>query len=446
MKLYEIVTALRNAKGSKEKQSILDGQKDNELFKAFCKAVYDPAISYYVTKIPKVAASDMAEFDGDLIAWIVDNIAGRVYTGDRALAHLKQMSACLNVEGQELMQIILDRKIGASVGDTMILKTWPDLYFLPPYMRCSSMDAKVRAHYATLVHFYVQPKYDGSFCYLSTKMGATRQGSLYPTWLINRLSNGLMPDMVLMGEMEVLMFNGDFYAPMARKDGNGVLNSVLQGGEEKDFEQYQFKYTAWDAVPYDDFKAGISEDIYEDRLDFLARATIKTSAITIGFTWTVDSVKKANEIHIKETKAGREGTVWKNPKGLWKDSSSGTKDAVKNKVVFSCEMEVEDYYEGVGKAAGMLGGVRMKSRCGKVKNDCGSGFSDKQRKDFWAIKEQLPGKIFEVEANDITEARGKSTFSLSLPIFVEERFDKKEADTYERIVEQFEAVKNGLTN
>lgn len=410
------------------------------------RATYDPAISYYVTKLPKVSASDLATVDSEFIQWIVNTIAGRKVTGDAAKTLLKQTLASMDVEGQELVKLIIDRKIGASVGDTMVLKTWPNLYFIPPYMRCSSMDKKMREYYEKLEYFYVQAKRDGSFAYLSQYQIATRQGSVYPEWFVKMMARGVPSNIRLVGELEVSKWNGDSCTPMSRKEGNGVLNSILQGADQKEFEGiYEFTYTAWDCLDESEFEIGRSEKPQEKRFENLKQIveTLNRSDVQVVYNEKVTSVAQANAIHIRETKAGREGTVWKTAEGIWRDSSSGTKDAVKNKVVFECEYEVVSYYEGEGKAAGMLGGVTIKTSCGRLVNNLGSGFTDKQRKEFWEVKETLPGRIFAVEANDLTDSRGKQTVSLSLPVFIEERFDKKVADSFERVWEQFKAAAMG---
>jgi ATP-dependent DNA ligase len=192
-----------------------------------------------------------------------------------------------------------------------------------------------------------------------------------------------------------------------------------------------------------EFVAGRSNTPYEQRLAELKDILPSCSKISLIESHTVTAVVDANAIHTNHTSRGLEGTVWKDPNGPWRDSSSGTKDAVKNKVVFEAEYEITGSYEGEGKAAGMLGGIGIKTKCDGLKNNVGSGFSDKQRKELWAIRDELPGKIVTVEANDIIGARGKDTLSLSLGIFIEIRTDKTEADTLERVYEQLEAAKYG---
>lgn len=441
--IYDIIKDLQATSSDNDKQAILRRYKDVPYFKEYMKAVYDTVnINYYIKAIQPAPPGNLAECDNDFVQWLIDNIASRKITGNQAKSTLKQAVACMTEEGQEMAKYIIDRSIGAGVGDTMVLNTWPGLYFIPPYMRCKSMTKKLKEKYSKLDSFFVQTKRDGSFAYLQRrpKMRAvTRQGSQYPSWLVERLTYMMASDVVLMGEFEV-DFEG---VPMARADANGVLSSVLKGAPEDDFKGHNFRYVVWDCVTAEEFEAGTSDTPYDERLDNAGKVVHYMVDAWLIDSPEVTSVAAANKIHIANTKIGLEGTVWKTKKGGWKNSSSGTDDMVKNKVVFVFEAEVTGYTEGEGKDAGSLGSVDMASKCRRVKFQCGSGFSAKQRKDFWAIKEQLLGKIFSVEGNDITTSRTKETFAISLPIFIDERFDKTEADDYERIVEQFEAAKEG---
>jgi hypothetical protein len=324
------------------------------------------------------------------------------------------------------------------------------------------MDEKIKKHYASLPYFFVQTKRDGSFAYLvkSNTTGAdaiTRQGNSYPSWFATKMAFSVPHGYALIGEMEVYESQPAGCAELSlqppklldRKTGNGVLNSILQGEDETEFAQYEFKYVAWDMLYEEEFKKGKSTRKYEDRFYSLECfiATQASACIDLIENWKVTSIHEANEIHARLTKEGKEGTVWKTADGEWRDSSSGTKDAVKNKLVFEVDLEIIGSYEGTGKAAGMLGGHTVATSDRKLVNDVGSGFSDKQRKEAWEKLQADPtafdGVILAIEANDVLTSKSKNTYSLSLPIAVEYRFDKKEADSFKRVLEQLEGAKDG---
>lgn len=433
MKLYDIICTLQTAQGNLAKQAILMEHKDDELFKKYMRAVYDPGINYYQKKIvpaKTLAVSPSKEFSQEAIDQMIGYLAERKDTGNKAIATLSMIHHSLNGEGQELVKLMIDRSIGASVGDTMVLKTWPDLYFSVPYQRCSLLDAKAKEKFSKLPLMYVQEKCDGSFLYLVKEAGKapeaiTRAGSKYPKEFSLRLAEGVPDGVVLIGEL--LVYAGDNV--LDRQTGNGILNSILKGGEVD--EQYDFGMTAWDILTPEEFKAGKSEHTYDDRLTSLKYVTDYDSPNNIEFvnTTPVKTLEEAYKIYSEFTAQGKEGAVLKTGSFLWKDGTS--KDCVKMKVEFEIDLEITHVTEGTGKATGMMGSVGVKTREGKLTSDVGTGWSDEDRKHVWKVRDTLVGKILAVKANDIITKRDRETKSLFLPVAIEQRWDKTVADSLE---------------
>jgi DNA ligase-1 len=452
MTLYQIIKALQaqSGKGSVDaKKSILEANKDNALLQAYLKAVYDPSINYYIKKLPAVKNAGTWEFSEETIEHLVNNLSTRQLTGKNAAEWLKHMTYGHNAEGQELIGYLIKRDIRASVGESTILDVFPGLFFVPPYQRCATMKPKIRQKFAALPTFYVQKKADGSFAYgikpsSGVPIAMTRSGNVYPLWVAEKLTKGLPEDSVLVQEMLVYR-NGVL---LSRKEGNGILNSILQADEDAPApDEIELLPQAWDLLTMEEFIAGKSSRPYQQRwhtmLDAVDYARALGNEVTPIEHHVVASIEDAYNINSTYTAKGEEGTVWKNPDSPWYDTSSGNPDEVKVKVKFQAEYEILDTYEGEGKAAGMLGGITVGTKDRKIISNCGSGFDDDQRKKFWAMREQLKGAIVTIEANDIVQKEGRDSLSLFLPIFIEIRLDRKEADSYDRCVEQLNAAKEG---
>jgi DNA ligase-1 len=450
MNIYGIIQSLHSANGTIEKQAILDSHKDNVLFKNYMKAVLDPGINYYIKKLPKTDAwptekHEFSQLDIDMMM----ELAERKYTGLDAHARLGGHASAVHPETRTLMQYMLDHKLGkTSVGETMALKTWPGLFFTVPYQRCSLLDAKARERFGKLKRFFVQTKADGMFAYVVRRLDGsvdviTRAGSKFPQWFAEKVAYGLAPGKVLVGELLVgEMFEGPKDVMLPRKTANGILTSCLKDGEG--LEQHQRVHMeAWDLLTQEEFEAGKSSRPYEDRLDtlWLAAATELGWHVSVIFTQAVTSLEQAFAIYQEHLQRGLEGCIIKDPASLWKDGTA--KDIVKLKLKFKVEARCVGMYEGEGKAAGMLGGINVESEDGLMKCNCGSGFSDEQRKYYWEHPGQVLQQIVELEANDITQARDSDTYALSLPIFEEVRTDKSVADTLQRMFDQLEAAKRG---
>lgn len=459
MSLYKIIKELQTASGSNAKTAILEANKDNELLKAYLKAVYDPAINYYQTKIDKTKGwnLDWTDYDEQRGKYIqnfwhiiesVEPLFKRKFTGDRAKQMLSDLYASVSPESKELLELIIKRSIGAGVGDTMILKVFPNLWFSVPYQRCSLMDDKIKAKLDKQDKFYVQQKLDGSFCYLVKEVGKppeaiTRAGSRYPAEFAQKLATGLPDGFVMVGELLVYGEVATLGVPLDRKTGNGVLNSVLKGGDVPN--NLGFEMTAWDCLTVDEWKAGKSDSKYWERLDDLDVALADMPNANAVVTHAVTSLEDAYKIYSGFTAQGMEGAVIKTTDFKWVNGTS--KDCIKLKIEFECDLKVIGMTEGTGKAKGMLGSLTLSSGDGKIVTDCGTGFSDLARKTWWEqySPEDIASYdiIVTVKSNDIIFKRDSEVRSLFLPVFVEERLDKTEADTYYRCVEQLEAAKNG---
>ena len=84
--------------------------------------------------------------------------------------------------------------------------------------------------------------------------------------------------------------------------------------------------------------------------------------------------------------------------------------------------------EGEGKYAGMLGAIICESADSKLRVSVGSGFTDSQRVNL----KDIIGKIAAIKYNaKITNKQGEH--SLFLPIVLEIREDKTEADSFDDI-------------
>lgn len=450
--LYTIIKSLQSVQGSNAKTALLEQHKDNELLKEFMRITYDPSINFYQTKVPKSADWDTTGTHGMNIEWLamlVDNLANRKVTGAQAKTYLGWYNHVMNTEHRELLKLIIDRSIGAGVGDTMVLKTWPKLFFSVPYQRCSLLDAKAKAKFSKLATFACEEKADGSFCYLvkeagKTPQAITRAGSCYPSEFAEKIAEGIPDGYVLMGEL--LVFTSPQYDGkmdvLNRQTANGMLNSILKGGVVD--TNFVYKMFAWDVVTVEEFRKGRSTTIHKERLVNLKEITTKSSipyVEHIETTW-VSSLEEAYKIYSSYTSQGIEGAVIKTEDFLWSNGTS--KDCVKMKVEFEIDLEIYAVNEGTGKATGMMGSVSVKSREGILKSDVGTGFSDRQRKEVWDNPESYLGTIMAVKANDIISNRKDDSKSLFLPVHLEIRLDKTFADTYDECIAQLNAAK-GIT-
>lgn len=112
---------------------------------------------------------------------------------------------------------------------------------------------------------------------------------------------------------------------------------------------------------------------------------------------------------------GHEGIIIKHPQGIYEDKRS--QYWMKMKDAKTVELEILGYTEGTGKYIGMLGSLALKlENGGEV--DCGSGFTDDERKLLWERRTDLRGKVCEVKYMEETKDS-----SLRHPVFIRLRDD-----------------------
>jgi DNA ligase-1 len=92
---------------------------------------------------------------------------------------------------------------------------------------------------------------------------------------------------------------------------------------------------------------------------------------------------------------------------------------LKQKPFIEVSLEVKDVEEGTGKNEGRLGALVLEGiDDGKaIGVNCGSGFSDDDRIEFWNDRDSLPGQIVEVRADAVTQNQD-GTYSLRFPRFL----------------------------
>lgn len=433
--LYKIITALQNTQGSNAKKAILEANKDNELLKEYLRVTYDPRINFYIKQLPMPVVNkedNLDDFELHDIELLVERIAGRQYTGYDAKAYLRIFFSELTESGEALARYMLLKDIKAGISVSTINKVWPDLIFSQGYMRCSLPKDVDLVEWPWKEGVYSQVKMDGMYAAVSNKQVITRNGSVFPYDLLPEqlkieMGKYVPETLELNGEL-IVKHNGEI---LSRKEGNGLLNSLLQGTSLPD--NYSLHYVAWD---WQDDKT-----VYNKRLSILDDLLGDSDYFSVVECRKVYSYEEAVK-HFQEVLAqGQEGTVLKHPDMVWKDGTS--KHQVKFKIEVDIDLLCTGMIEGTGKYKGMLGALQLESSCGKVRVDCGTGFTDAQRKNLWENGYPV-GKIVEIKANDLLDKVGSDTLSLFLPVFKSVRIDKDVADDLERIECSFNSAK-GLT-
>lgn len=103
-----------------------------------------------------------------------------------------------------------------------------------------------------------------------------------------------------------------------------------------------------------------------------------------------------------------------------------TKSLLKVKEFHSADLVVTGYFEGQGKYEGTLGGLIVDYNGNEVK--VGSGFTDEQRDEYWAKREEMINRIVQIDFFSESTNQNNDEISLRFPTIKGVREDKDEKD------------------
>lgn len=448
MNILAILNELAADRSTKAKLAILQREKNNTLLRDVFKAAYDPTVNYYIKKIPAPKSAlgvESSKFKIPLSQALgnLSVLSQRNLTGNDAIEYLADLLFVLTEDDATVLERVIQRDLRCDCTDTLAMKVWPGLVEEYPYMRCSLMKSAKVNTWDWGVGVFSQIKADGMFANLDHCGSAedvvitSRAGSRFNTEKFKRIAAfaAMTPPGV--------RYTGEFLVKrdgvvLPREVGNGILNSVLKGGDFAPNEEPI--YEVWDVIPLDMAKpSGRFEVPYSKRFNALLSFFNFNvdDPIHIIPTRVVHSLDEAYEHYFELVQNGFEGSIIKNPDGVWFDGTS--KDQVKLKVECDVDLVIKGKTAGKGKRADTFGALIGHSSEGKVQVNV-SGFKEDMLDEIHAMGDDINGMIMTIKFNNIMPADKNGIVSLFLPRFVELRFDKKTADSYERIVEQFEAA------
>lgn len=428
--------------GKIDKTNLVAANIADEQFQRVLVAALNPLVSYGVKQLPSISENGSAGEFNDGTWFLIDILAKRESTGHAARDAIEAEFNRLSIPSQTLLKRILTKRLGAGFDASTTNKAKKGLIPVFPYMRCSLPNEVKLDQFGWDDGVFSQEKADGMFINMDIDTFgvvriSSRQGTDFPMDAFEPLalaaSNTFKHGFQLHGEM-VVMKEGKI---MAREDGNGVLNHVSAGGTFAPDEAPLFY--VWDQIPLSAVKPkGKHEVGYKTRLvDIINQLKANPDPhFKLIPTKIVKSMKDAWAHYRELLLQGKEGTVCKKPTAIWKDGTS--KEQIKLKLKVPVELRVKGFNPGSGKNEGKVGSLICHSECGELVTSV-SCRGDKHRDDVTANPDNWLEAIVVVEGNAIMDpGESSDKHSLFLPIFVEKRTDKSEADDLGRIKVQFD--------
>ena len=217
-------------------------------------------------------------------------------------------------------------------------------------------------------------------------------------------------DLVLDGEVMSANFQ-DLMKQVHRKDGKQSDDAVLH---------------LFDMCPLSEFQKGIWDkpqsfrsqavkawvDQHKDVLEHVQ--TLDWEDVDLD---TQEGQKRFVELNKAAVDGGYEGVMIKDIDAPYE--CKRTHSWLKAKPFIEVTLKVANVEEGTGRNVGRLGAVILEGEDDgyNYSLNCGSGFTDAQRDEYWAERDSLIGQLIEVRADARTRSQDSETYSLRFPRF-----------------------------
>ena len=488
MEISSIIDILKSNNSAKFKEETLLKFKEHPAFSNFLNYVYNPFIKYNIKQIPDYT-SNGKNCKIEEVLPVLQKFIDKEVSGNNAKDLLCETLSSLNPTDAYLFESIINRTVDAGFSVKTINKVWKNLIPTIPYMRCDKLTTKTAKNitYPALV----QLKADGTFMntikHKKESYNMTRNGTLFYITKVNEYLDRVLThidNINIIGEA-IVVRDG---RPLERKEGNGLINSYMSRDETRasylekqralvnsgkinsgafkksveDLKKLEDTWLqterdlvlqVWDIVEYDKWVLGLDKTPYKDRLEILKDIVKDCPFMEVIETLEVNSLAEAENFGRQKMLDGFEGAVLKSYNMIWEDKTS--KYQLKIKAELDADLRVIGYTPGEGVFEQGIGALTCVTSDNLLEVSVGSGFKRderglvrvdendatlglKLRDDITDIDsfyiEMYHDKIVTIKYNEAIKSAGKQLYSLFLPVFIEVRNDKDEADTLKKLL------------
>lgn len=454
--VLKMVEHIGSTSSKNEKISIVESYSNHEIFRRSLVYALNPLIAFNIRPATWEATGSHTDVFDSCTWALLDDLAARKITGDAAREALDKEFGRLTPASAEMLWRIVRKDLRAGCSDSTVNKAISGLIPEFPYMRCCLPKDTNLNTFSWVEGVFSQEKADGMFSDVKYYTNGTvrissRNGTDFPTDQFSNVVTAIQTDLTPGNSYQGEMLVEKSGVVLDREIGNGILNSVQQGGTLEADERIVF--VVWDEVPIEHVvPKGKYNAPYKTRFGSLKQQLEGSSQTDVKLipTRIVHSLAEAY-VHYGEMLAlGKEGTIIKDGNALWRDGTS--KQQVKLKIVAECDLKIVGFTEGNGKNKATFGSITCQTEDGLLEVNV-SGFKDKPAKGILTrsqineIRDELIDTIMAVSFNDIMYAtKAGDKHSLFLPRHLEFRRDKTVADSFKRVEEQLEAAREAYIN
>lgn len=422
IEVIKILKQIQETSSLNDKKEIIIKNKDNNLFKECLKFLLDGNVTTGIAEKKynsiTVQTSDWIHNNVDsefleLLNYIKQHNTGR----EEDVIQVQAWCCTMSAEVKNFVRGMITKSIKLGADAKLVNKCIPGLIPTFDVMLGTPID-KVKLKGNEWIS--ISRKLNGTRCAFIGDKCMTRQGKEYIglDHIINDIKKIGYEDHFIDGEL-LYKNNEGLSDSEAFQKGTGIAMS-------KDENKQDLKLVVFDLFPLEEFWNGKSRNTYENRRKALNVFDLQLQDICCK------NIEVVNQLY-----AGTDHSqIWK-----WLDYAEEndwegimlnldtpyeckrTKNLIKVKKFFSCDIKCTGIEEGSGRNKGTLGALICDYKGNKV--NVGSGFSDEDRKRIWQHPENIIGKIISVKYKEETKNKDGGV-SIQFPVFETIRFDKNE--------------------
>ena len=427
----EVITKLEADNSRLAKELVLAGAMHEGLDEFFegVKMALDPLYTFGVKKVPE------SKVDGQGLKWevfkkLADQLHARELTGhDARDAILLTRDIATMEQWNKFYRRILIKDLRCGVSEKTVNKLAKDFpQYSIPIFTCPLAHDSANHEKKMIGKKQVEVKLDGVRV-ITIIQGDTSHGNFSRVEMFSRngkqfhnfghiiseieevIKDNPPPyDLVLDGEVMSANFQ-DLMKQVHRKSGGVAKDAVLH---------------LFDMCPLSEFQKGIWDKPQSFRSQAV-KAWVDQHRSILKHVQTLDwedvnlDTQEGQDRFVELNKAavdgGYEGVMIKDPEAVYE--CKRTHSWLKAKPFIEVTLKVVAVEEGTGRNEGRLGAVIVEGEDDgyNYSLNCGSGFTDAQRDEYWTERDSLIGQLVEVRADARTQSQDSETYSLRFPRF-----------------------------
>lgn len=427
----DILEELERTSSTKQKESILSRNKDNDQLKYYCKVALDIEITLGIKKfdIPE-AIEESTPFVYDRFVYLVDDLKSRSLTGNSASRAVTSfLSECNKLEQKWYIKCLQKDLSSIGIGARLINKIWNNLC-LDFKVMLAEPDDKLDKFDWSQNEAYIELKLngvrtltkisDGNVNWIKGRSGLDIENFSFIKESIDKL--GISDNIVLDGEVHcnnsledtMSVFGFDFKKTKEDFKTKKAYDKYLLEKQEKEILLNNCTYTVFDIIKEEEWTSQTGIVKYPNRRIYLENLLLplrenEIENVKIVKSTLVESLSEAIDYSKNVIESGLEGCILKTSSHLYEFKRS--KNWIKLKEIVEVDALVLDLIKSKTKFSGdgaekapMVGALLVRDQNGRV-FEVGTGklLTEENRILFWNNPDLIKNKIVFITAQRFTD-------------------------------------------